>query len=182
MTTMIIALALLLPATAALAQVRYQDGEGVMNWVDSIDQVPPEYRSGAVGTPTSPPIPDTRPPGIAEEQTARDTERQQKDAQSDVERLAEQELAARRARNEEQQRRNDQELAATEGARALQRAADERQAAWMQAVGTCRDAVRRSDWRFDAFASTPGRAQTVGTVWAKLAFADCMAQAGHSLE
>src|SRR5260370_41099059 len=34
----------LLGCGAASAQVRYVDGQGVVHWVQSLDQVPPEYR------------------------------------------------------------------------------------------------------------------------------------------
>ena len=46
----IIGLILVVLAPPLAAQIRYQDDEGVMNWVDSMDQVPPKYRSGAVDT------------------------------------------------------------------------------------------------------------------------------------
>jgi hypothetical protein len=45
-----IGLILVVLASPLAAQIRYKDDEGVMNWVDSMDQVPLQYRSGAVDT------------------------------------------------------------------------------------------------------------------------------------
>jgi hypothetical protein len=50
MKVLIIGLVLVVLACPLAAQVRYKDDEGVINWVDSMDQVPPKYRSGAVDT------------------------------------------------------------------------------------------------------------------------------------
>jgi len=61
-------------ATPLTAQVRYKDSEGVTHWVTSKDEVPEQYRAGAVGQPIAP------PPG----------------KQSDVDRQREQERDARR--------------------------------------------------------------------------------------
>jgi len=41
-----------LGSSPALAQVRYTDSEGVVHFVDSLDQVPEKYRAGATGRPT----------------------------------------------------------------------------------------------------------------------------------
>ena len=46
----VIALLFVVLASPLAAQIRYTDDEGVTNWVDSMDQVPPKYRSGAVDT------------------------------------------------------------------------------------------------------------------------------------
>lgn len=47
----LVALTLLLAATPALAQVRYKDAEGTTHWVDTMNEVPAEYRASAVGKP-----------------------------------------------------------------------------------------------------------------------------------
>jgi hypothetical protein len=41
-------------STPVAAQVRYKDDEGVTHFVDSINDVPPKYRAGALGTQKSP--------------------------------------------------------------------------------------------------------------------------------
>src|SRR5262245_20170438 len=50
MKVLIIGLVLVVLVSPLAAQIRYTDDEGVTNWVDSMDQVPPKYRSGAVDT------------------------------------------------------------------------------------------------------------------------------------
>lgn len=64
MKTITVALAVLsaclLLASPGGAQVRYKDDEGTMHWVNSIDEVPQEYRAGAVGGP----VPKAKPSDI----------------------------------------------------------------------------------------------------------------------
>ena len=50
MKALIIAMVLVVLASPIAAQIRYTDDEGVTNWVDTMDQVPPKYRAGAVDT------------------------------------------------------------------------------------------------------------------------------------
>ena len=50
----VLLLVVLIAPSLALAQIRYKDAEGVMHFVDSIDQVPEQYRAGAVGRPVPP--------------------------------------------------------------------------------------------------------------------------------
>src|SRR5262245_52700762 len=60
-------------ATPLDAQVRYKDDEGVVNWVDSMDQVPPKYRSGAVDT-----SPKVAPPSEKDRKPASDEAKPEK--------------------------------------------------------------------------------------------------------
>jgi hypothetical protein len=41
--------------STAVAQVRYKDNEGVMHFVNTLDEVPEKYRAGAVGRPVEAP-------------------------------------------------------------------------------------------------------------------------------
>jgi hypothetical protein len=62
-------------AGPATAQVRYKDDEGVVHFVDSINEVPAKYRAGAVGNPT-PKAQPAQPSGIDWEQKVRDADRE----------------------------------------------------------------------------------------------------------
>jgi hypothetical protein len=58
---LVVAGALALPAFPASGQIVYRDAEGVTHLVDSFDQVPPEYRAKAGGSPTVPGQPSDSP-------------------------------------------------------------------------------------------------------------------------
>jgi hypothetical protein len=67
-------------ATPLTAQVRYKDSEGVMHWVNSIDEVPERYRAGAGGRPVAPLPPGTKSDWEErEEQKAREIDRQRQE-------------------------------------------------------------------------------------------------------
>lgn len=51
-------------AVPAAAQVRYKDSEGITHWVDSLDQVPKEYRTSVVGAPPTGPARDPVSPMV----------------------------------------------------------------------------------------------------------------------
>jgi hypothetical protein len=87
----VVALLLAIVAAPAAAQVRYKDDEGVTHFVDSINDVPEKYRSGAIGGPS----PKGQPSGIDwnQEWKRRSTEREQRErsqaAQENVRALTE---------------------------------------------------------------------------------------------
>jgi hypothetical protein len=64
----IVVLAAAMLATPALAQVRYQDAQGVVHYVQSLDMVPPQYRDGSTGRAIVPPT-------VAEREAIRRDER-----------------------------------------------------------------------------------------------------------
>ncbi len=66
----------------AVAQFRYKDDEGITHFVNSMDQVPEQYRKGAVGGP----VPPAKPTGIDWERKAREDERQRNERILDEER------------------------------------------------------------------------------------------------
>jgi len=72
----LIGVVLVVLACPLAAQVRYKDDEGVINWVDSMDQVPPKYRSGAVDT-----SPKVAPPSEKDRKSASDETKQEKAAE-----------------------------------------------------------------------------------------------------
>jgi len=72
----LIGVVLVVLACPLAAQVRYKDDEGVINWVDSMDQVPPKYRSGAVDT-----SPKVAPPSEKDGKPASDEAKQEKAAE-----------------------------------------------------------------------------------------------------
>src|SRR5712692_7822641 len=77
-----LALATALFATPTLAQVRYKDSEGVTHWVNSKDEVPEQYRAGAVGGP----VPRAKPSGTDWEGKAREADRRAERERAQAER------------------------------------------------------------------------------------------------
>jgi hypothetical protein len=78
------------------AQIRYKDDEGVTHFVNSIDEVPPKYRAGAVGGP----VPAQKPAPSSGTGSGTDWERKARE----VDQRAERERA-RRAAQEAKERR-----------------------------------------------------------------------------
>jgi len=177
----LLALALvLLLGTQVLAQVRYKDSEGTMHWVNSLNDVPQEYRPGAVGRPVQP----TKPSSTLDEweMKAREIDRQRELDQQKAERQAEQDAAARRARQEGQRIADEQYRLGLDQQRGLQQAAQERQAAWSRAAEACREVGRQTDSRFDAYVSGQTSAQMIGAPRANFSFGKCMRDAGFDVQ
>ena len=82
------------------AQVIYKDNQGVTHWVDSPDQVPPQYRSQASGSPT----PRGKPADWEQEFREADKRRQAEQLERDRQSQAD-EIQRRQRAIEEQSRR-----------------------------------------------------------------------------
>ncbi len=157
MLRMLLTLILVLVAGAALpvtAQVRYKDTEGITHWVDSLDQVPDQFRSGAAGKSTPPP-PPTSSQGIDWDRKAREIDQRKEQETRAAEKQAEQARAAA-------------ERAGIVGAW---------DSAWERAVRDC--AATNPERGFDAHVSAPSRVAMIGSARGTYAFRKCMADAGH---
>jgi len=167
---------LMLLSPRAEAHVRYIDKDGVAHWVQTPEQVPPEYR-GKAEQPTLPEV----DAGKGEDPAAQ-ARRKAFEDESGRESL-------RRA--DESLRHADESLRhADESLRRAARPQLERE--WASAVQRCRARARGSvvfDGRafiygmsFDAFVSGPGRVEMVGPAHANFAFRKCMTEAGQPVE
>ena len=98
-------------ATPIAAQVRYKDSEGVTHWVNSLDEVPPQYRAGAAGKPVVQP-PPTESSRIDWEQKAREAderaERATRERAADDAQQQQQRAAAQAAAQAEKERQAQQ--------------------------------------------------------------------------
>ncbi len=146
------ALALLTLAPAAGAQVRYKDAEGVTHWVDSIDRVPPEFRSDTPAARSPAPAPPKEADRRAEHEHAKPVQ---------VPRL---DLAAPRS---------------PFNYGALQLVVDSCTAKMRRAF-TQKDRVGRAtaESRFNAFISGPSYVSVDGTTQERVAFQQCLADEG----
>jgi type IV secretory pathway VirB10-like protein len=179
-----IVLLIVITANSIAAQVRYKDNEGVTHWVNSIDDVPAQFRSSAIGKPVQPTSPSSSP-SIDWDQRARELDQQRERERQEADRQDEKDRAARQAREDQQRAANERQRAADE----LQQSLQELNALFAKAVGICRDRVQSGSGRptqyssgFQAFISTPGHVQMLGSAQARFDFTKCMRDAGQAVE
>lgn len=158
----------LILAVPAFAQVRYKDAEGVTHFVDSINDVPPQFRAGATGQPSPSPSRAVAP--------SVDWDKRAKEAEEALER-------ERRLR--EAAERPPQTPVAQQP---MQPVFDN--GAFQTTVDWCirkvreafeqRDRMNRlvAESNFSAFVNGPGGVTMVGTTRERYAFQACMASEG----
>lgn len=159
-------------ASPAAAQVRYTDTDGIVHFVDSLDQVPRAYRPGAAGTPT--PLVRPTPSGINWDERWREHEARQERERAASARIGNMLIddALRRAGEEDQVRAQQ---AAAVAAQDAQRRADQ---AVRTAMDVCLSRIRFKTLnpKLDAFSPFPGYVQLRGTWNEQYHFDKCMAE------